>query len=153
MKEHSQIRKIISVLMIFLLLMQLSGCYVTKIIPSSALPLPKSEKYPYIIHSPHSKYLLRNTVVSNGILSGKIDVTENSQYIGNKIHIYITSDSVMKINSGTIISIPLNDIVKVKTANIDALTSAMFIVLCSAAIFSIVGLVVLSSGFKIIEPL
>ncbi|HEX7494553.1 MAG TPA: hypothetical protein VF346_10050, partial [Bacteroidales bacterium] len=72
MKKYSQIQKIISALMIFLLLIQLSGCYSSKIISSSVLPLPDSIKCSYIIHSQNSKYLLVNTIISNGILCGRI---------------------------------------------------------------------------------
>jgi len=68
--------KTISVSMIFILLIQLSGCYSYKTISSSDLPLPDSGKYPYVIHCQNSKYLLKNALISNGILSGKIDTVK-----------------------------------------------------------------------------
>jgi Outer membrane protein beta-barrel domain len=116
MKKYSQIQKIVSVLMIFLLLMQLSGCYSTKIISSSTLPIADSIKCSYTVHCHNSNYMLEKVIISNGILSGKIDTTGN-YYIKNRVHIYLLSDSVMKINTGYILSIPLDGIEKVEKAS------------------------------------
>jgi hypothetical protein len=150
MKPYSQIQKIISVLMIFLLLMQLSGCYSYKIISSSTLPLPDSIKSSYIIHFQNSKYLLEKAIISNGILSGKIDTMGNSHRIINRIHIYLSSDSVMKINTGYILSIPLDGIAKVKKAKFEVGETIILVVvctsLCTLGIFGIKAIIELNSG-------
>jgi hypothetical protein len=146
MEKYSQFMKTISVSMIFILLIQLSGCYSYKIISSSDLPLPNSSKYPYIIHSQNSKYLLDNTVISNGILSGKIDTVEDSRHIGNKIHLYLSSDSVMKIDKEKILSIPLNGIPKIEVAKVDVVKITLLIAACSLGIIIVVGIVKLNSG-------
>ncbi len=138
--------KTISVSMIFILLIQLSGCYSYKTISSSDLPLPDSGKYPYVIHSQNSKYLLRNAVISNGILSGKIDTVNDSRQIGGKIHIYLSSDSVMKINKEKILIIPLYGIVKVEIAKVDAFKIISILALCAIGIIMAVGIVNLNSG-------
>jgi hypothetical protein len=148
MKKYSQIQKIISALMIFLLLIQLSGCYSYKIISSSTLPLPDSIKCSYYIHSQNSKYLLENTIISNGILSGKIDTTGNSHRIINRIHLYITSDSVMKINNGKILSIPLDGIAKVKKAKFEVGKTIILVVVCASLCTLVIHAVVWFSKFN-----
>jgi len=146
MKKYSQIQKIISALMIFLLLIQLSGCYSSKIISSSVLPLPDSIKCSYIIHSQNSKYLLENTIISNGILCGRIDTVGDYRQLGKKIHLYLLSDTVMKINSEKILTIPLDGIAKVKMTKFDVLVTIFFVGVSALVIFTIVGLVILSSS-------
>ena len=151
MKKYSQFMKTISLSMIFILLIQLSGCYSYKTISSSDLPLPNPGKYPYVIHSQNSKYLLRNAVISNGILSGKIDTVNDSRQIGGKIHIYLSSDSVMKINKEKILSIPLYGIAKVKVANVSVAAITLLIAACTLGIIMVVALVELNSAsFKLI---
>jgi len=139
MSSHSQLQKIISVFMIFILLIQLSSCVSTKIISSSDLPLPKSSKYHYIIHSKESSYRLDTTVISNGILSGKINLTEDYS-IGQKIKVYLSSDSVMKINTNGILSIPLNGIAKVEVTKVAAGKTILLVTGCIFVILIIVGI-------------
>ena len=146
MKKYSQFMKTISVSMIFILLMQLSGCDSTKIISSSELPLPDSGKYPYIIHCQNSKYLLKNTIISNGILSGKIDSVNDSRQIGKKIHLYLSSDSVMKINKEKILSIPLDGIAKVEIAKVDVIGTIALAGVSALVIFTVVGWALFSSS-------
>jgi hypothetical protein len=146
MKKYSQFQKIIATLMIFLLLIQLSGCYSTKVISSSTLPLPNSSKYPYIIHGQNTKYLLENTVISNGILSGKIDTMEDYRQIKNKIHIYIKSHSVIKISTKKILSIPLDSIEKVEMAKVDVVVIVILVAVCTLGIFALVSIVKMNSG-------
>ena len=114
MKEYSQFQRIISVLVIFTLFIHLSGCISSKIISSSELPV--SGNYSYIIHGQNSQYLIEKTGISDRILSGKINIDENS-YLGGKIHIYLLSDSIMKISTEQILRIPLDDIAKVELAS------------------------------------
>jgi len=150
MKEYSQFQKIFAVLMIFLVSIQLSGCYSSKIISSSVLPLPDSIKCSYIIHCQNSKYLLENTTISNGILCGRIDTVRDYRQLGKKIHVYLLSDTVMKINTEKILTIPLNGIAKVEMTKVDVLVTIILVGVSSLVIFTIVGLVIFSSsgGFK-----
>jgi hypothetical protein len=138
--------KTISVSMIFILLIQLSGCYSYKTISSSDLPLPDSSKYPFVIHCQNSKYLLKNTIISNGILSGKIDSVNDSRQIGKKIHLYLSSDSVMNINKEKILTINLDDVAKVKITKIDALGTIILVGICALGIFTVVGWALFSSS-------
>jgi hypothetical protein len=144
MKKYSQIQKIISALMMFLLLIQLSGCYNYKIISSSTLPLADSIKCSYTVHCHNSNYMLEKVIISNGILSGKIDTMGN--YYKNRVHIYLLSDSVMKINTGYILSIPLDGIKKVKIAKLDVVEIVILVGVCTLGILTVVGIVRMNSG-------
>jgi len=134
MKEHSQLKKIISILMIFILLIQLSGCMSYRIISSA--DLTDSNKYNYIIHSQKSKYRIENTVISNGILSGKI-VVEHSN-IGNKVQVYLSSDSMIKINMEKILSIPVDSIAKVEMEKFSVGKTALLVGTCVGAIIVVI---------------
>ena len=110
MKRHSQIQKFISVLMIFLLLIQLTGCVSYRLIPNS--DLPDYSKHNHVIHSQNSKYPLENVVVSKGLLSGRVNFSNWDKR--NSINVYPLSDSLIKIDTGNILSLPLDGIAKVK---------------------------------------
>jgi hypothetical protein len=127
MEEYSQLRKIVSILMIFILLIYLSGCYSTRIISSSDLPFPGSSKHDYIIHGQYSKCVLDNAVISNGILSGRIE-GEDSTHTGYKIHVFLSSDSVMKINTEKIFSVPLDRIAKIEIRKVAAGKTILLVV-------------------------
>jgi hypothetical protein len=119
MKEHSQLRKIIYEFIMFILMIQLAGCQSYRFISPSDLPFVDSTYYTYIIHSQNSKFQLEQPVLSNGILSGKIDTVHITYHMAGEIHVYLSSDSVMKINAGNTLSIPLSGIAKVKRSGYD----------------------------------
>ena len=150
MKPYSQFQKIISELMIVLLLIQLSGCYSTNMMSRSRLPLADSIKCSYTVHCHNSKYLLEKVNISNGILSGEIDTTGNSLDIKNRIRMYLSSDSVMKINPGYILSIPLDGIAKVKMAKYDVGLTIILVGFCAAictlGIIAVVAITKLNSS-------
>src|ERR1035437_5297518 len=73
MKGYSQLNKMFSILLIFILLSQLSGCIGFKNISRNELPTFQSGNYHYTIHSKNSKYPIESTVILNGLLSGKVD--------------------------------------------------------------------------------
>jgi hypothetical protein len=111
MKNYSQIQKIISLIMIFILMIHLSGCVSSKILSKSDLPV--SGDYPYKIQCKKTSFLLPNVEISNGKLSGKVEMTGSTRY-ANIVNIYLTSDSVIKINTEKILSLPCDSITKVK---------------------------------------
>jgi len=135
-KEYSQIQKSISLLMIPILLLNLSGCYTTKIISKTDLPLPDSDKFAYVVHSEKWKFLLEKSKISKGILSGKIEQTipYKTFVAGKNIHLYLSSDSVIKIENGESLSIPINEVTKVEIQDIHGV-GTFFIVIGSAIIF------------------
>src|ERR1035437_2721394 len=102
MKGYSQLNKMFSILLIFILLSQLSGCIGFKNISRNELPTFQSGNYHYTIHSKNSKYPIESTVILNGILSGKVDFKHS--YRRNSIQVYVSSDTVIKINKENILS-------------------------------------------------
>ena len=149
MKEYSQIQKFISVLMIFILLIYLSGCTSTRIISKSELPIPDSSKYAYIVHSEQSKFLLeKGSTISNGILSGKINkIYDDEQYDnGKKIHLYTSSNSAISIDTGRILSVPLNEVTRVEFIKVDLGKTIVFIAGSVLGVFLVVGLIILNSN-------
>ena len=142
MKEYLQVRNFISILMIFILLVYLQGCTTTMIISTAGLPHSNSGKDVYIIHGEKIKFLLDKSTISNGVLSGKISQTyfDNSYDRGNKIHLYVSSDSVIKIdNKGEFLSVPL---VKVTQVSLQEVHGTFFIILGSAlGLFIVAGIV------------
>ena len=136
MDRYIQFQKIICKFLIFAVLISLSGCYSSRI-PTSKfdLPLPDSSKYHYIIHTKNSDYWIRHVIISNGILSGKIDVASSFH---NKIHIYLSSDTVMNVNRENIVYIPIRGIMKVERENVsigDTILLGCFIIAIPVAVF------------------
>ena len=93
----SKHRKSISVILIFLILIQMPGCVSTKVV-NSVSDIPVSEKYTYIIHTQKTRYQLLNATFSNGILSGNLINGKHTQ-TAHKVHLYLLSDSVLKPDS------------------------------------------------------
>ena len=119
-------------------------------LPAFSLPLRDSIKCSYIVHCQNSKYLLENTVISNGILSGRIDTTGESPDMKNRIHIYLSSDSVMKINTGYILSVPVNGIANVKMAKYDVGLTILCAAICTLGICVLATIIEFKSsgGFR-----
>ena len=109
MKPDTQLQKIISILMAFILIIELTGCYSTRILTTSEI----NQSDYYLIKSKESVYLSYNDTISDGILSGKLDFN-NKKFNDPRIsHIYLSSDSLLTINNDRI-SLPVNSIEKIK---------------------------------------
>ena len=108
-----QIKRICYLFMIFILLIQQFGCVNSKILITAELP-SYYPKYIFKIHSQKTVYLLDSVAFSQNTLTGKISEEEptQSKYV---VHIYPTSDSVVKINKAMILSIPFSGIEKIKS--------------------------------------
>jgi hypothetical protein len=145
MKEYSQMLRLISVLMIFILLPYLSGCISTKVISKSDLPFPDSSKYhqyPYVIHGDTSKFMLEEPAISNSILSGAIKQVHKYYPSKKKIHLYLSSDSMIKLNQGEFLSVPLEAITKVELKIPNAEKTAIAVVLSVCIGVGITALVI-----------
>ena len=141
MEKHSQPRRIISVLMSFILMIEFTGCYTTRVI--SAPEIGSSGKY--LVHCKNSKYQVNDIVISNGILSGKLNLSGENYGSVNKTNIYVSSDSVIKINDG-LISLPVSSITKIEQKVHDpgktkTLTAILIVSGCVAAAVGIYALV------------
>jgi hypothetical protein len=132
--SHSQLQKNIFAFMIFILLIQLSGCIVTKVIPSSDLPSNESNSYTFISSSGKVNHLLDSITISNGIFFGRIGTGIRPKGKGNNV--YLCSDTVMKVNpENKILSIPLNSIAVAETTKVSGGKTSLLIFGCAAAGF------------------
>jgi hypothetical protein len=109
MKKYSQLQKVISVLMFFILMIGFTGCYSARIVTSSDI---KSSEICFI-HGQKTNYHISETIISDGILSGKTSSGIKSKGKININQIYISSDSVVKIENN-ILSVPVSSITKIE---------------------------------------
>jgi len=99
-------------LSVLAIVMALDACYSPGVLMSKYdLPEPGSENYHYVIHTENSNYRIRDIDITDGILSGKSD-TRSSFH--KKINIFLSSDTIIKINPDHIISLPVTGIKKVE---------------------------------------
>jgi hypothetical protein len=105
-------KKSISVILIYVILIQMPGCVSTKII-NSVSEIPVSNKYSYILHSQKTRYQILNAGFSNGIISG-ILIKGEPAHIGYKVHFYLPADSVLKINPDMTLVLPVDRVSKIE---------------------------------------
>jgi hypothetical protein len=110
MRNHSQIQKIRCKLVIFTTILQITGCNSSKYIAKTDLPVSDGN---YAFLGKKSTYpLVKNAVISDGRISGKIDFGEGNYTIDEKFRVYVSNDSLIRIKNGEI-SIPLDGIRKI----------------------------------------
>jgi hypothetical protein len=110
MRNHSQLLKISCKLVIFITFLQITGCYSAKFINKTDLPVSGGN---YSFHGKKSTYtFVKNAVISNGRISGKVDFGKGNYSIDEKFKIYVSNDSLIRINNDEI-SIPLDGITKI----------------------------------------
>ena len=112
MSGISRHKKFISVILIFVILIQIPGCVNTKSI-NSVSEIPVSEKYTYIVHSPTTKYQILNISISDGTISGNLINGKHAQTT-RKVHFYLAADSVLNLNSDMILLLPVDKISKIE---------------------------------------
>lgn len=109
MKKYSQLQQIISILITFVFLIEITGCSTTRAVQTSEFKA--SDKY--IIHTQKTTYPVDSTEISEGILTCKLDLIKNSNNGANKTHIYLSSDSAINLNNG-VLSVPVACITKIE---------------------------------------
>ena len=132
--------------MIFVTLIQIQGCVSTKVI-NSVSDVPISEKYTYIIHSPTTKYHLLNASYSNGILSGNLINGKHAQ-TAHMVQFYIPADSVLKLDSTAVLSLPVEKISKIELENT---AKGATTILCGGiliGILIIIGVAIANAGLS-----
>ena len=122
----NQFIRMASVIMVFVILIQITGCYSKKIIPASDLFY--YTKYHYVIHYQKTSYPLENVNVSEGILSGYMNLLKDPNS-GNQINIFPKSDSLIKIDTSMILRLNLEDISKIERKEISAVKIAGLVIL------------------------
>jgi len=112
MSGISRYKKPISVIFISLILIQIPGCVSTKTI-NSVSDIPVSEKYTYIVHSPSTTYQILNFSISDGTVSGNL-INGKQAKTTHKVHFYLPADSLLKLNSDMILTLPVDKISKIE---------------------------------------
>jgi hypothetical protein len=144
------IKRIISLSMIFVLLVQQYGCVTSNIISTANLQA-YSPEFAYAIHCHKSVYVLQKIVVVNDTLTGKIynpdfDVLTT----GNFIRIYPTADSIVKISPEKILRLPLAGIKHVKSIEEDpSKTTALVLGSIILTLLLLIGIGISSMHFSI----
>lgn len=94
MKIPAQFQKVISVMMCFIMMIEFSGCYTQRIMSTSDIS-PGSY---FLIHCEEAVFPAYNTIITDEIISGNLDFNTRDPTNPNRIHVYISSDSSLKIN-------------------------------------------------------
>jgi hypothetical protein len=105
MKKYSQLQRIISVMMSFVILTEFSGCYTKRVFSTSDI---SPESY-YMIHANSAIYPAYKTSVSDGIMSGSLDFNVRNYNDPGYIHVYLASDSSFTVSNDRF-SLPLNSV-------------------------------------------
>lgn len=132
--KNSRLQEIISILLIFIMLINLSGCVSSKILSKSDLPV--SGIWPYKIQCRNTNFLLNDVKISNGQLSGKVEEVGSIRY-ANIVKIYLTSDSVVKINEDKILTVPCDSITKVRMVKASTVKTFFLIAGATAVVIAI----------------
>lgn len=132
--------------MIFIMLITVSGCVSSKILSKSDLPVSGYSEYK--IQCQNTNFLLSDVKILNGKLSGKVESAASTRY-ANIVNIYLTSDSVVKINSEKNLIVPYDSITKVKVVK-SSVAKSYFLV---AGIVVALVLVILNSSILDFNPL
>jgi hypothetical protein len=101
--------------MIFILLIHFSGCYANKEITASGLPKPVD--YHYIMYYKDANYVLYDVEILNELITGKIDAyyfNKQTSLKGNKVHLFLSSDTAIQILPGIIVNVPFSSIEEVR---------------------------------------
>jgi hypothetical protein len=147
-KSNSKSLEIISTLLIFILLINFSGCYSFKPVSGSYRYILSNSTYHLIIQGKDNySFLLKSPIVSDNVLSGKIDF-EESYYVRNVIKIYPTKDYIFKIDSLGTFSIPLDRIAKVEKSEFSTVKTVVTGIISFCTLFIIW---ISSLDFKVID--
>jgi hypothetical protein len=85
MKKYSEYQKVVSVIMAFIMIISVMGCY--SLHNLSRNEIQYANKTTYFLHGPDTYYKLTNATISNGVLSANIDYVVSTP--GKEDHPYI----------------------------------------------------------------
>jgi hypothetical protein len=139
-------RKFISVILIFVILIQMQGCVSKKII-NSVTDIPVSEEYTYILHTPTTRYQLLNVRFSDGIISGNLINGKHAQE-ANKVHFFLHADSVLKFDSDMTLLLPSDNISKIELETPAKGATAILIGSLFAAIIFVIAVFPIKGSYR-----
>ena len=144
MNKYSELQKFLSVLITFIQLIYLTGCYSLRTV--SNLRLVEQDAF-FTIHGKYGNIQAQSLGISNGVLLCRFDSNKENSSIADKTHIYLSSDSDMKIGDGRI-SVPINNISKIQEKNYSPskTTIASAIGIAGAALVTIIIVIAIFGG-------
>ncbi len=143
MKNHSQLNRTLSLLLIFVILIQQFGCISTKKIQPTDLSIYEGNQYK--LRYRFAVYDVKEAQVSNNTLHGKIDLTYKSSQKNNFVYIQPIADSLVKIDSNYYFSVPLIGIKKVYKKDKEPVQTAL--VICGSIVGILLLVAVLTTSF------
>ncbi len=91
----------------------ISSCTSTRVLTTGELSYV-SKNHSYAVHGERFNYLIKDATISDRVLSGRIaERSQGHTYdMGNRIHLYLKSDSDIQIEKGEFIKIPIDRVTK-----------------------------------------
>ncbi len=142
MKNHSELNRTLSLLLIFVILIQQFGCISTKKIQPADLSIHEENQYK--LRYRFAVYDVKEAQVSNNTLHGKIDLTYKPSQKNNVVYIQPVADSLVKIDSNYYFSLPLTGITKVYTEDKAPEKTVLAVIGSIAGVFLLVVVYVVS---------
>jgi hypothetical protein len=124
MNKYFQLQKIIAIITIFIILVSLSGCYTSKAISISDLPVTGNS--PYIIRNGKSKYQIINPVFTNSSISGELRLYNSRS--GSKIYLYPKQDSTFFLHEESYSTFNSDNIVKVESKKVNVFLTTVTVI-------------------------
>lgn len=135
MRTYLNIQKIIAVLMIFIFMIEFTGCYSSRILAPSDI----TSKQIFSIRGGKTVYHVSDLTLSGELLSGRLGTFTGERGRRVKNDIYISSDLAVKIKSDTL-SIPVYSIARIEQRVPDRQkTAALIVVLVLGGLGAVTG--------------
>lgn len=143
MKLHPKYQKVIVVLLIFIMLTDICACYTQR----KVSPYEIAPSIHYVVQYEKSAYITYDLMVSEGTVYGKLDY--NFKNNNNRIlqHIFLTSDSLLKINNDKI-NFPVSSVKEIRQRMPDRVKTTFLIVGVGLGIVSIIGIILIIKGLN-----
>jgi hypothetical protein len=132
--------------MIFILMIEFTGCYSTKIISTSDL----ASSNMYMIHCKNVAYSVYEVEIADSLLTGIVDLNKKYKDSGYKTHIYLSVDSVLKFDNDHF-SLPVKYITSIEQKIPDArktktLTAVLIVAGCVGLGVGLIALIGMAMG-------
>jgi hypothetical protein len=149
MKTYSQFQGIVSVILLFCIMIEFTGCYSKRILTTSEI----NQSDYYLIFDKGLTYTAFNVTISDGLLSGNLDFNNKNFADPRYIHIYLLSDSLLTVNNDRI-SLPVNSINSIRqqiySSRKTTILKAAAIIIAGSAV-TVLGVLAAIELFKVFE--
>ena len=121
MKRSPQRDQVISIILVSLIMVQITGCRIPRSISISQLPVEWN--YKYVANADKKKYRLIDPVIGENMITSRIDSTRPG--MGKKVILYLPSESmIQKLDSGKVL-IPFGSISNVRQSKFSLILTGL----------------------------